>query len=120
MRTGRALDIYYLEIVTPDVDRHIAMYARAQGLSFGPPVPELGNARIAGSPSGGRIGIRAPMHAGEAPATRPYYRTESLPETVAALEALGAEIAVPPMEIPGQGAIAVYFLDGLQHGLWQV
>ena len=32
----------------------------------------------------------------------------------------GAELALPPMEIPGHGTIALYLLGGNEHGLWQL
>jgi len=31
----------------------------------------------------------------------------------------GAEIALEPTEIPGQGTIAIYIHGGIQQGLWQ-
>jgi hypothetical protein len=31
----------------------------------------------------------------------------------------GAEIAHPPMEIPGHGKFAIYVQGGVHHGLWQ-
>lgn len=31
----------------------------------------------------------------------------------------GAELAHPPLEIPGHGTFAIYFQGGVQHGLWQ-
>ena len=36
----------------------------------------------------------------------------------AAAEA-GAEIAHPPMEIPGHGKFAIFIQGGIHHGLWQ-
>ncbi len=33
---------------------------------------------------------------------------------------LGATIALEPMEIPGRGQVAIYFLGGIEQGLWQV
>lgn len=114
------MDIHFLEIVSNDVDREIAVFETSQGLSFGGPVAELGGARIADAPGGGTISVRAPMHDAEEAVARPYFITETLNETVDALRALGVEIAVPPMEIPGRGTIAIYFVDGIQYGLWQV
>ena len=32
----------------------------------------------------------------------------------------GAEIAHPPMELPGHGKFAIYIQGGSHHGLWQV
>ena len=36
-----------------------------------------------------------------------------------AAEAAGAEIAHPPMELPGHGTFAIYIQGGIHHGLWQ-
>ena len=50
---------------------------------------------------------------------RPYVLVEDIEAAVESARAAGAEIAVPPMEIPGRGRCAVYFLGGNQYGLWQ-
>lgn len=114
------MDIHYLEVVSNDVDREISILAAAQGLTFGDPVMELGGARVADVPSGGMIGVRGPMHGGEKPVARPYFLTDALSDRVQALRELGAEIALESMEIPGRGTIAIYFVDGIEYGLWQV
>lgn len=113
------MSVHYLEIVTKDGDREIAILERAKGVRFGDPVPALGGARLAHAPDGGTIAVRAPMHDAEEVATRPYFLTDTIEETLDALVALGAVVAVPPMKIEGHGTIAVYFVDGLQYGLWQ-
>jgi hypothetical protein len=33
---------------------------------------------------------------------------------------LGATIALEPIEIPGRGRVAIYFVGGIEQGLWQV
>ncbi len=33
---------------------------------------------------------------------------------------LGAAVALEPVELPGQGMIAIYLHGGIEHGLWQV
>ena len=114
------MTIHYLEIVTNDVDGTIAMYEAAQGLEFGAPTAALGNARTAAFPTGETIGIRSPMHDAESPVVRPYYLTEALLETIDKVEQLGAEIALPPMAIDSHGIIAIYIIDGLHYGLWQL
>jgi len=48
--------IYYLEIVTHDVDAVCAVYEAANGLKFGVPDAGLGNARTAAMPGGGLVG----------------------------------------------------------------
>ena len=114
-----AVRVHYLEIVTPKVDETCNALARAHGVTFGNPVPELGNARTTNLKDGGRIGVRAPMRETEAPVVRPYILVPNIEVAVKAAEAAGATIAMPPMEIPGQGMFAIYTLGGIDHGLWQ-
>ena len=114
------MNLHYLEIVTPDVETTCALYSRVHDITFSEPCPELGHARTAALVGGGMIGVRAPMHDAEAPVVRPYLPVDDLAAAVTAAEGLGAQIALPAMEIPGRGKIALYFLDGVQHGLWQV
>ena len=113
------LTVRYLEIVTPEVDATCETYSRHHGISFGEPVPEFGNARIARLSGGGWIGVRAPLASHEAPVVRPYMLVEDIESAVEEAAAAGAEIAHPPLEIPGHGTFAIYILGGIQHGLWQ-
>lgn len=113
------MTIRYLEIVSKNVDREIEILESQNGIKFGDAVAALGGARTATSGDGTTIGVRAPMHDAEEPVARPYFLTETLQETLDAAVAKGAELAVPPMELPGQGTIALYFVDGVQYGLWQ-
>ena len=110
--------VYYLEIVTKDVDRVCATYAEQHGVTFSQPVPELGNARTATLAEGGLVGVRAPMREDEAPVVRPYMLVSDLASAVDAAKKAGAEIAIESMEIPGRGTIALYQQGGVQHGLW--
>lgn len=113
------MKIHYLEIVTPAIDETCAALAQVHGTTFGEPVAELGNARTADLDDGGRIGVRAPMSDAEAPTVRPYLLVDDVEAAAAAAEAAGAEIAHPPMALPGQGSFAIYLAGGIQHGLWQ-
>lgn len=113
------VDIHYLEIVTPRVDETCDALAKAHGVAFGAPIAGLGHARTASLRDGGRIGVRAPLRADEAPVVRPYLLVADIQAAVRAVEAAGARIAVPPMEIPGEGTFAIYLLGGIDHGLWQ-
>ncbi len=113
------MQVHYLEIVTPDVDGTCAAHATLHGVSFGEPVAELGNARTATLANGGVIGVRAPMSEAETPVVRPYWLVDDVTAAVQSAEAAGAEIAHPPMEIPGHGTFAIYIQGGIQHGLWQ-
>jgi len=51
---------------------------------------------------------------------RPYWLVDDIVAAVAAAVQAGAELAVPPMEIPGHGTFAIYRQGGNDHGLWQV
>lgn len=113
------MQIDYLEIVTPDVDAVCATYAQLHGVDFSEPVAGLGNARTAALPDGGVLGVRAPMHESEEPIVRPYLRVDDLEAAVEAAAQSGAEIAHPPMELPGHGSFAIYIQGGVHHGLWK-
>lgn len=114
------MQIHYLEIVTPDVEATCAVLGKSLGSPFGEPVAELGNARTAELANGGIIGVRAPMHETEAPVVRPYWLVTDLAAALADAEAAGAQVAHPPMEIPGRGSFAIYIQGGIHHGLWQL
>jgi predicted enzyme related to lactoylglutathione lyase len=114
------MQIHYLEIVTPDVEAVCAAYGAANGVRFGDPDPRLGHARTAPLSGGGLVGVRAPMHEMEHPVVRPYRLVDDIEAAVAAAVEAGAEIAHPPLEIPGHGTFAIYFHGGVQHGLWQM
>jgi len=114
------MQVYYLEIVTPDVDATCNSLEKLHGVSFSAPEAGLGNARTAALESGGMIGVRAPMHEAEEPVVRPYVLVDDIEAAVEAAEAAGGEIALPATEIPGQGTFAIYIQGGIQHGLWQI
>jgi len=111
--------IYYLEIVTADVDAVCAAYEAANGLRFGAPDAGLGNARTAALPGGGLVGVRAPLRESEQPVVRPYWLVDDIESALAAAVGAGGELAHPPLEIPGHGTFAIYIEGGVEHGLWQ-
>lgn len=113
------MQVYYLEIVTREVDVVCAAYAAANGVEFGEPDAGLGNARTAAMPGGGLVGVRAPLRDTEEPVVRPYWLVDDIKAAVAAVAEAGGEIAVEPLEIPGRGTFAIYVLGGNDHGLWQ-
>lgn len=117
---GQTMEIYYLEIVTTDVDATCALYSEMYGMAFGDADPGLGGARTAPLTNGRLLGVRAPMHDGERPVMRPYILVEDIEAAVAAAESAGAEITVPPMSIAGRGTFAIIYLGGIESGLWQV
>lgn len=112
--------LHYLEVVATDVDAVCSAYAAANNATFGEPVAELGNARTAIASGGWLLGVRAPMRETEEPVVRPYWLVDDIEAAVAAVVEAGGEVAHPPMEIPGHGTFAIYFLGGIQSGLWQV
>lgn len=115
----KAMQIFYLEIVTTEVDAVCAAYAAANGVQFGKPDAEFGNARTAAMPGGGLVGVRAPLRDSEDPVVRPYWLVDDIKAAIAAAVEAGGEVAHPPMEIPGHGTFAIYLQGGNDHGLWQ-
>ncbi len=119
-RGQSTMTVQYLEIVTPSVNETCEALANAHGVVFSEPIAEFGNARTAKLKGGGRIGVRAPMRETEAPVVRPYLLVDDIDAAVKAAEAAGAEVAMPPTEIPGgQGTFSIYILGGIEHGLWK-
>ena len=116
---ARSPSVHYLEIVTDDVAAQCAALERVHGLSFGPPVADLGQARVAEAPDGSLIGVRAPLAEHEQPITRTYLEVEDIASAVADAEAAGGVIAYPPTQQGDTGTWAIYILGDLQFGLWQ-
>ena len=114
------MNVHYLEIVTNEVDAVCATYAQLHGVTFGPGDAGLGGARTAPLPEGGMLGVRAPMNETEAPVVRPYLLVDDIESAAKAAVEAGAEIAHPPMELPGHGTFAIFIQGGIHHGLWQV
>jgi uncharacterized protein len=114
------MKVHYLEIVSLDVDAVCKAYGATHNVTFGEADPLLGGARTCTLPDGSIIGVRAPLRDTENPVVRPYWLVEGIEEAVTTVEAQGAEIAVPPMEIPGRGKFAIYLLGSNEHGLWQL
>ncbi len=70
--------VHYLEIVSNDVETLTGLYRRMHGLSFGPPDPDLGEARVATQADGALVGIRKPLAAHEQPIMRTYLAVEDI------------------------------------------
>jgi predicted enzyme related to lactoylglutathione lyase len=111
---------YYLEIVTSDVDAMLHLYREAYGWQFDAKGPEWGNSFVSKLPDGSLCGLRAPLHDQETPTVRTYLRVLDIEAAVLEAERLGAQIALGPMEIAGQGKIAIYLHGGIEQGLWQL
>lgn len=114
------MKIQYLEIVSHDVDAACKAYETTNSVSFGDPDEMLGGARTCTLADGLIVGIRGPLRDDEEPVVRPYWLVNNIGQAVAKLEANGALLAMPPMEIPGKGKFAIYILGGNDHGLWQL
>lgn len=121
VKTANAKEaIHYLEIVTSDVDALAAMYEKMHGLSFGPPDPDLGQARVATRPDGGLVGIRKPLAAHEQPPLiRAYFAVDDIRQAVKRAEESGAILAYPPTRQGKRGTLAIVIQGDVQHGLWQ-
>src|SRR5262245_6967303 len=111
--------VHYLEIVSDDVDTLTALYQRMLGLSFGPPDPDLGQARVATQADGTLVGIRQPLAAHEQPILRTYLEVEDIQQAAKNAEDAGAIVAYPPTRQGTRGTFAIVIQGGVQHGLWQ-
>ena len=111
--------VHYLEIVSNDVDTLTGLYQRMHGLSFGPPDPDLGQARVATQPDGTLVGIRQPLAAHEQPIMRTYLVVEDIQQAVTRAEDSGATIAYPPTRQGQRGTLAIVIQGDVEHGLWQ-
>lgn len=114
------MEIYYLEIVTPDTDAAVALYSQVHGVTFSDPNPSLGGARTANLDHGGLLGIRAPLRDTETPVVRPYYLVDNIEKAIVSASDSGAEIAMNPTEIPELGTFALFIQGGIETGLWQL
>ena len=114
------MKIHYLEIVSPDVDAICAAYEAAHGVQFGETDALLGGARTCNLADGRIVGVRAPLRETEEPIVRPYWLVEDIEKSISLVKSQGAEIAVPPLEIPGKGTFAIYINGDVDHGLWQL
>jgi len=114
------MKVHYLEIVSHDVNAVCKAYEVTHSVSFSKPDALLGGARTCTLPDGSIVGIRQPLRETEEPVVRPYWLVDDIEKAVANIEAEGAQIAMPPMEIPGKGKFAIYILGTNDHGLWQL
>ena len=114
------MQIQYLEIVTPDVDAVCQTYSISHGVTFSDADPKLGGARTAKLAGGGVVGVRPPLRDTENPVVRPYVLVDNIQTSVDAAAEAGAQVALPPMEIPGHGTCAIVIQGGIESGLWQL
>ena len=89
------------------------------GLSFGPPDPDLGQARVATEADGTLVGIRKPLAAHEMPVMRVYLAVDDIQKAVKNAEEHGATVAYPPTRQGQRGTFAIVIQGDVQHGLWQ-
>jgi len=91
-RGDQAMRIHYVEIVCRDVAAQCAALERVHGVSFGPPLADLGQARVTGAPDGSLIGVRAPLAEHEEPIIRTYLEVEDIAKSVEEAESAGAMV----------------------------
>lgn len=113
------MTVHYVEIVSNDADGLTELYQRMHGMSFGPPDPDLGQARVATQADGTLVGIRKPMAPHELPIVRTYLAVEDIQQAVNRAEESGATIAYPPTQQGQRGTFAIVIQGDVQHGLWQ-
>ena len=114
------MQIHYLEIVTTDVDAVCRTYAQIHGVTFRDADEHLGGARTAILAGGGMLGVRPPLRDTETPVVRPYILVSDIQAAVDTAAESGAEVALPPMELPGHGTCAIVIHGGIESGLWQI
>lgn len=117
--SGAPMKVQYLEIVTPEVDALCLQYSSIYNINFSEPEASFGGARIAKLNDGGMLGIRGPMRDTETPVVRPYMLVDDIKSAVELAAKAGAEIAMPPMEIPEHGTFAIVIHGGIDCGFWQ-
>jgi len=113
------MGVHYVEIVSNDVDTLMGLYQRMHGLSFGPPDPDLGQARVATQADGTLVGIRKPLAAHEQPIMRTYLAVADIQQAVKEAENSGATVAYPPTRQGRRGTFAIVIQGDVEHGLWQ-
>jgi predicted enzyme related to lactoylglutathione lyase len=111
--------VHYVELVSSDADTLTSLYQDMYGLSFGPPDPDLGQARVAPRADGSLVGIRKPLAAHEHAIIRTYLAVEDIQQAVKKAEEHGAIIAYPPTQQGQRGTFAIVIQGGVEHGLWQ-
>lgn len=112
--------MHYLEIVTNDMQAVCKAYEATYSAKFSEPDEILGGAKTCVLADGSIVGVREPLRETEMPVIRPYWLVEDIEKAVEGLQAQGAQIAVPPMEMPNKGKFAIYILGGHDHGLWEL
>lgn len=120
VRDGKPMQIHYLEIVTPESDALCEQNSALHGVNFSAPDPNLGGARTAKLNGDATLGIRGPLRDTETPVVRPYMLVEDIEASVSAAADAGAEIALPPMKLPGHGTCAIVIQGGIECGFWQL
>ncbi|RME61196.1 hypothetical protein D6779_00540 [Candidatus Parcubacteria bacterium] len=113
------MQVHYVEIVSKSVEKQCQLLEQVLGLSFGPEVHDLGQARVAKIDNGAIIGVRAPLADHEQPIVRTYFAVDDIEKATREAETAGAVIAYPPTRQGDTGIWAIYILDGIQYGLWQ-
>lgn len=106
--------------MTPEVDALCGQYSIVHGITFSEPDANLGGARTAKLNGDGLIGIRGPLRDTETPVVRPYMLVDDIEASVESAAQAGAEIALPPIEIPQYGTCAIVIHGGIECGFWQV
>ena len=113
------MSLHYMEFVSHDPASNIALIERTQGLTFGGPDTDLGQARVAQTSDGGLIGVRAPLADHEQPVVRSYLAVRDIAAAVSEAVSLGAQVAYPPTRQGNSGVWASVMQGELQLGFWQ-
>lgn len=113
-------EVCYVEMVAADVEATVRFCEDVFGWAFRPADADLGGSRVATLPSGTRCAVRGPLNDEEEPLTRAYVRVANAESAVARAQRHGATLALPPTQLGPHGTIAIWFVQGVQQGVWQL
>jgi predicted enzyme related to lactoylglutathione lyase len=113
--------VHYIEYVVKDPEQLVRAFEKQHPWRFAQ-ASELAGSWVAELPGGGLCGIRGPMNDDEKRGlvVRTYVRVADLDRAVAIARENGATIAIESMSVGKYGRIAIYVIEGVQQGLWQV
>ena len=113
----------WFDLSTSDLEAAKALYGDLFGWTFADSGPEMGHYTMAFAENGRAAAAMAPKMPGQdqmPTVWTVYFGTSDLDATARTITAQGGSIMVPPMEIPGNGRMAIAVdADGAVFGLWQ-
>lgn len=113
----------WFDLSTSDLEAAKSLYGELFGWSYMDSGPEMGHYTMACTPGGQAAAALAPKMPGQEQIPSMwtvYFGVADADATLAAVTAHGGSVMVPPMDIPGNGRMAIAVdPDGAAFGLWQ-